>query len=308
MNQNDKHGAGPRMAPSAGPAIAAGSATACASLVGFAIWGLLPEGDARAVLVAAPFLLAPFGVATAVWVASQRALHALLDPIAENVERLFEADSAVPVLPNALETAALAAALERSRLAVAERARTGKIHSAVARLLGAGIGRLAEGDFKARITIDLPAAYRPFQDDFNRAMEKLEANFATVERIGPTLLTHADDISLAASQLSKRAVKLAERIEADLQAIEAGLASEPHEALKLARHTLGGARVASQRNVEAARGFEIIAAHLVAEAARLQASEAVEAEPLPEPQAQRVPRSARAAPASIGSTALKLDD
>ena len=307
MNQNEKHGTGRRMAPSAQPALAAGIATASASAIGLLAWSLVPEGDARAALVAAPFLLAPFAVAAATWVASQRSLHDLLDPMARDVEHLFSTEAAVPVLPNALETAPLAAALERSRLAVADRSRTGKIHAAVARLLGAGISRLAEGDYKVRITVDLPELYRPYQDDFNRAMENLETTLASATTLGATLSDHADEIATAAGQLAKRAEKLAERIEADLATIEQDQETDPQEALKLARHTLGGARVAAQRNIEAARGFEVIAQHLVAQAECHASPQAIEEEHIPALEEQPVYPAPVAVATSIGSAALKLD-
>lgn len=307
MNQNEQHGTGRRMAPAAHPALAAGIATASASAIGLLAWSLVPEGEARAVLVVAPFLLAPFAVAAATWVASRRALHELLDPMTRNVERLFATETAVPVLPNALETAPLAAALERSRLAVADRSRTGKIHAAVARLLGAGISRLAEGDYKVRITVDLPELYRPYQDDFNRAMENLEAMLAASTSPDARLAAQAGDIAAAAEQLAKRAEKLAQRIEDDLATIEQTAPADPQEALKVACHTLNGARVAAQRNIDAAHSFAAMANHLSALAEGNEPPQAIEDEDVPAHEAPPVFPAPAAAAASIGNAALKMD-
>lgn len=280
MNQNDKHAARRRAFPSAGPALAAGTATAALSLAGFVLWSVLPAGPTAAVAIAVPFILAPVAAAAAAWIAAQRAVQALLDPMVEQIKHLSGRDALLPVSANAPETMPLAAALERYRAAMAEKNRTGKVHSAVARLLGAGIGRLAEGDYKARITVDLPDAYRPFQDDFNRAMERLEADMMRIDAS-----EHAAALAAAADQLGKRAEKLAARIEADLQTIAV---SDPTEALQLAQHTLGGTHVAAKRNVEAAARFREIAEQLGAPA--LTQTEA-----------------AAPVPASIGNAALKLE-
>lgn len=282
-----------RLSPSAAAALAAAGASAAASLAAFVLWGLLPAGPVSTIVIALPFILAPVLVAAATWIAAQGAVRALLVPMSDAVARLAANDLATPVVPNAIETAPLAAALEQCRTATADRQRAAKTHAAVARLLGAAIGRLSEGDLTARITIDLPEPYRAFRDDFNAAMEDLQHRLARASEMGARLDVQAREIVDAAEQLSRRAVKLDQRIGADITMVEA--AQDQGEALRIATHTLGGARVAARRNQDAATHFANLAGKLAAEAARLgqPAEDAHMADPVPQ---------------VVGATVLKLRD
>lgn len=293
-----------RVSPAAASALGAGMATACACLVGFAFWTLLPQGSVAAVITAAPFILAPVATAAAAWFSSRRAMRETLDPIVGQIDDLANHQSDAPVAASSMETMPLAAALERYRLVMNERNRSGKVHSAVARLLGAGIGRLADGDVKARISVDLPDAYRAYRDDFNRAMENLEARFAASADATPTLLTRAQEIESAAETLAKRAEKLAQRIGGDLAIIDAALQAEPTDALQLAQHTLGGARVAAQRNMEAAESFRQIARQLAADSTRFDNPSL---ETVHDAEETEATSDHPYRPASIGNAALKTD-
>ena len=277
-----------RLSPSAAAALAAAGASAAASLVAFVLWSLLPAGPVSTIVIALPFILAPVIVAAAAWLAAHRAVHRLLVPMSDAVVRLAANDLATPVVPNAIETAPLAAALEQCRAATAERQRAAKTHAAVARLLGAAIGRLSEGDLTARITIDLPEPYKAFRDDFNAAMEDLQHRLALSGEMDARLDAQAREILDAAEQLSRRAVKLEQRIAADIAMVEA--AHDPREALRIATHTLGGARVAARRNQDAATHFANLAGRL-----------AKPAEDAPRDIAGQMPQV-------IGATVLKLRD
>src|SRR5690606_34549593 len=104
----------------------------------------------------------------------------------------------------------------------------------------------------------------------------------------------------AAESLKRRAAKLANRIDADLAAID-GDPSPPEDALRAACHTLGGAGVAAQRNIEAAERFGAIALLLAAEADRLDAANPRGGEGLDEDRAPVLD-----IPASVGANVLKL--
>ncbi len=291
-----------RLSPSAAAALAAAGASAAASLIAFVLWSLLPPGPVSTIVVALPFILAPVLAAAAAWIAAQGAVRALLVPMSDAVARLAANDLASPVVPNAIETAPLAAALEQCRAAIADRQRAAKTHAAVARLLGAAIGRLAEGDLATRITIDLPEPYRAFRDDFNAAMEELGHRLARSGEMAARLDAQAREIVDAADQLSRRAVKLEARIAADTGLVDASAAHDPQEALRIATHTLGGARVAARRNQDAATHFANLAGRLAREAARL----AQPAEDAPDDDTVRLPHASL--PQAAGANVLKLRD
>ena len=265
------------MPPAAGAAVAASTASAVMACGIILLWGVLPEARASFAVIALPLILMPLVVAAATWIATQRAVRTNLDRAVECVDRITAHDLATPTTLAATgETAGLALALERCRVALNERQRAGKIHAAVARVMGLAIGRLAEGDLAARISVELPPPYQSFRDDFNAAMERLESpSQETCQR----LRQQAREITEAAAQLSRRAAKLGKRIEADIAAFETG-ESSAEEALRAACHTLGGAGIAARRNVEAAERFAAIGRLLEQEADRL-AGEAVGGEAPP---------------------------
>src|SRR5690606_14920709 len=170
-----------------------------------------------------------------------------VDRAVESLERIAANDLGAPTTLGASgEMAALALALERCRIALGERQRANKIHASVARVMGMAIGRLAEGDFSARISVELPPPYQLFGNDFNEAMERL---LAPSGEAAQRLRGRSEEIAKAAENLRRRAAKLAERIDTDLAAIDRDALS-PEDALRTACHTLGGAGVAARRNIE----------------------------------------------------------
>lgn len=189
-----------------------------------------------------------------------------------------------------------------------ERQRAARAHAAVARLMSAAVRQLADGDSSARVTLDLPEPYRRFRDDFNALAERLEAKKKAAEAQAIQAVRidgKAREIGEAAEHLMRRAGNLAERIDTDLAAIEAGAGRHTAQALQLAQYTMGGVRIATNRNIEAAARFAELG-RLVAEHARnvLMAtrSDFVASQPQePSPQVATVPM-----PASVGSAALKL--
>jgi hypothetical protein len=273
-----------RLSPSAVIAIAVAATSAFTSCVALLSWSL-SSGQALAIIM--PLLLAPLLVAGTTWAFSRLVIRAELSPIAAGITRLEAQDYTTPNPAGVDETRELVAALERCRISFPEKHRPARAHAAVARLLGTAIGRLSEGDLKARINLDLPEPYQAARDDFNAAMEALEKTYQGINDARTQIADHASAISAAAENLSKRAGKLSERLEADTRLIDSLSGDEDlMEGLRAARHTMGGVAVATQRNAEAAREFARLAAEIAQQAARLGGEpastpiEQVDAQPL----------------------------
>lgn len=312
MGTRDSLEAAARLSPAAATAVAAAAASAAASCGAFVLWSAGEGAAPSLALVVLPLILSPALVAAAAWLAARRAIRTRLEAAAESLDRIAALDLSAPdPLAPGDGAERLEEALERCRAALAGRQGTAKVHAAVARLMAAAVRRLAEGDFSARVTVELPVPYRPFRDDFNAAMETLERAYGALDASGARLRESAREIGEAADLLARRAGKLADRIGIDLSAIEAGGARHPEEALRLARHTMGGAGVAAQRNAEAAGRFADLglkvareAEHLAALARGLRPEEGEAGTP-DEP---AVLPAATAFPMTVGATALKLDD
>lgn len=284
--------------PAATIAAAAAAASAIAAFASFVLWSLLPG----VLLPAALVLLAPALVGLVALAAARRAIRAALDPAAVSLDRLaaqdFSVDTALPCGP---ETAALAQALERCRAALSLRRRSAKLHEAVARLADAAMGRLAEGDLSVRIGVELPPPYDRLRDAFNNTATRLESSGARHDAPAGRLRRHAQEIGTAAAQLARRAGKLAERIEAEIDAH--GRPEEGAEmALQRLLHMMEGVRVATQRNAQAAERFADLG-RLVAREAQLLARPEDDLAPTPDDEMQTLPEAAL--PASTGAAALQ---
>lgn len=250
-----------RLSPSAVTAVAAGGAATFASCC--ALLALY----AQPALAVPALVLSPLPVAAAAWFAAREALRRALKPAVHALDRLDRQDFANANMPDTGdETAELARALERCREALAARQAAARAHGVVARLMGAGIGRLARGDHAARIDVDLPAPYDAFGRDFNAAAEALAAAAGKTDRMQARLDALAAEITEAAGRLGRRAEKLALRVETDLRIIDALAPRDPVEALALTRNTMEGVGVASRRNMEAAEGFGALAQALLRDA------------------------------------------
>lgn len=294
----------------AGPAAATGLAACAASAIlflpAFALWS---ARDLPAVLM---LLSLPVLTGFAAWTVARRAIRDALRPAAVRLDRLAEPDCpAGPTVLRGGELQELAQALERCRAAQARHRRATKVHAAVARLASAAVGRLAEGDASARISVDLPQPYAPLREHFNAAAEAMEQ--ARTETRGPAerLRENAREIGEAAAQLARRAGKLAERLEADVNALETG-EDDADDALRRLLHTLDGARVAAGRNAEAAERFAGLGLVVAREAERLAGiGEGPEDErddpPLGKASADIRHLPAATVPLSIGATALKFE-
>lgn len=256
------------------PGIAAAAAAGAA--------GLFAAGGALLLSRLAPALLAPFLAlfpllgAAAAWLAVRAALR----PAVAMVERLAAHDFSASGAGDG-DGDALAAALERCRQSLAARDRTMRAHMAVAKLMGAGVDRLAQGDFTARIDADLPAPYDRFGRDFNAAMERLAADADALSALRDTARDAIGALEDAAARLGKRAEKLGMRIETDLRIIDVLGKRDAGEALAIARHTMEGVAVAARRNSEAAAEIARIAEALPGGRVDAVVNGKSEAEPAP---------------------------
>lgn len=252
METTSAQGRQKRLTPGIAVAAAAGGAAMLVACLALALSGLQP-----ALLL--PFLLlSPALVAACAWLAAHHALRTALKPAMAMAARLAANDLSEPPVPAATAAGAtqdLIAALERCRQGLAARDKAARAHAAVAKLMGAGVGRLAGGDLSARIGVDLPPPYDAFGRDFNAAMERLGAGAAEMAGLRAGVEQQAAALAEAAARLGQRAEKLAARVEADLRILDVLGGRDPEEAVGIARHTLEGAGVAARRNVEAAREF-----------------------------------------------------
>jgi methyl-accepting chemotaxis protein len=256
------------MSPATRIAIAAGGVSAAVACCTVILWSFSAEAGTSFALIALPLISMPIVVAATAWTTAHRAIAASLEPAIESLQRIAQNDFTLPAAPFAdSETAGLGAAIERCRSGLEGRQRAGKVHAAVARLMGAAIGSLADGDLSRRVTLDLPEPYRAFRDDFNATMDRLEAAFATLTTSSTRLAAHQQEIDAAAVQLRRRAEKLAERIDVELLAIET--CDDREEMLQRVRHILGGIAVAAKRNMEAAERFSTLGRLVEREAAAL---------------------------------------
>lgn len=256
------------LSPATRIAIAAGGVSAAVACCVVILWSFSAEAGTSLALIALPLIAMPIVVAATAWTSAHRAIAASLEPAIEGLERIAQNDFTLPAAPFAdSETAGLGAAIERCRSGLEGRQRAGKVHAAVARLMGAAIGGLAGGDLSRRVTLDLPEPYRAFRDDFNTTMERLEIAFATLTTSSTHLASHRQEIDAAASRLGQRAQKLAERIDIELLAIES--CDDREEMLQRVRHFMGGIAVAARRNMEAAERFSEIGRLMQEEATAL---------------------------------------
>lgn len=247
MGTISANGRSARLSASAATAMAAGAAAALAAGCALLAWRFLPG------LVVPLLLAAPPAVAAAAWLAAREAIRAALRPAVQALDRIDRQDFANANLPaGEAATEELLRALARCGEALAARQATARAHAVVAKLMGAGVGRLAMGDCDARIEVELPPPYDGFGRDFNAAAAALAAKRREAADLRGRVEGHAAALAEAAARLGTRAERLAMRIDTDLRIIDALARREPAEALAIARHTMEGVGVASRRNREAA--------------------------------------------------------
>jgi methyl-accepting chemotaxis protein len=86
--------------------------------------------------------------------------------------------------------------------------------------IGAGLGRLAEGDLTHRITAAFPPGYRKLQDDFNLAIGRLQETMRIVAGTTGNIRGGAGEITQAADDLSRRTEQQAASLEETAAALD----------------------------------------------------------------------------------------
>jgi len=198
-----------------------------------------------------------------------------LEALAAVMRRLAGGDNAVdiPAQGRADEVGQMAAAvvtfkdnaLQRERLereaaaaraaTDAERARNEAERAAAARelaetveSLGAGLGRLAEGDLAFRIDHSFAAAYEQLRADFNSAIARLDEAMSTVSDTTSSIGASADQMSQASDDLSRRTEQQAAGLEETAAALDQITAT--------VKQTADGARQANEAVTSARREAE----------------------------------------------------
>jgi len=100
------------------------------------------------------------------------------------------------------------------------RAAAAKLQSAVVRLIGAALARVAEGDLTSRLKVDFPRDYQKLKDDFNLAMDRLHEAIAGVVETGGHVETGTAEIGRAAAELARRTEQQAAGVAQTVAAID----------------------------------------------------------------------------------------
>ena len=144
----------------------------------------------------------------------------------------------------------------------AERARLETIRAAAEReqadvvdALGQALARLASGDLVNRISTPVSPQFQKLKDDFNHAVAMLDASLTRVSGVSDGLRTGADEIGIAADDLSRRTEHQAASLEETAAALDAITA--------MVKRSAEGARRASEvvahARQEASRSEAIVA-------------------------------------------------
>ncbi|WP_374472393.1 globin-coupled sensor protein [Phenylobacterium sp.] len=110
-------------------------------------------------------------------------------------------------------------AAERARLQTEREANEAR-QNAVVKALADALARVAEGDLRARLTLEVDEGFQPVKDDFNRAMGALEAALAAVSSSSEVVGSGADQIGVASDELSRRTEQQAATLEQTAAALE----------------------------------------------------------------------------------------
>ena len=117
-----------------------------------------------------------------------------------------EADAAMARQKAEADRHAEAARIEAEAQAkvAAERAKASEEQAHAFSMLGAALGKLADGDFTIRLDDDVSEAYSQIKDDFNRAISRLHETIQAVASSTREVANAASEISGATTDLSQR--------------------------------------------------------------------------------------------------------
>ena len=122
-------------------------------------------------------------------------------------------------LARANETQAAAAEAEHQRTEAAK-ARAAQEQTAVVAALGAGLGRLADGDLSIKIDQAFAADYEALRRDFNAAVERLNGAMGEIAGGSGAIRSGAGEIAQAADNLSRRTEQQAAALEETAAALD----------------------------------------------------------------------------------------
>jgi methyl-accepting chemotaxis protein len=167
-----------------------------------------------------------------------------------------------------------AQAEQQRRIADEERARNEAAKSEAARQvqkvvdgLGSGLARLAQGDLTYRLDEEFAGEYRKIQDDFNSAIDQLQATIRNI-----ALSTH--EVSNAASEITTSTTDLSQRTEeqaASLEETSASMEEISATVKKNAENAQHANQLAQGTREIAARGGSVVA-NAVTAMARIEES------------------------------------
>ena len=148
--------------------------------------------------------------ATLVWVCAS--ITGMFEKVNKNVDAARQARSTAEGAVLAAEDARAAEQRASSEQEELSR-RVERDHKVVVEAVASGLEKLAEGDLTYRLNGAFPSEYRQIQDDFNRAMERLQETMTIIVGNTMGIRTGTDEISKAATDLSHRTEQQAASLE-----------------------------------------------------------------------------------------------
>jgi len=213
--------------------IVAGAATVALhhAVLNFFLPSLIYPGGGDIVRLALHAVILVLEAAVLVWLAhTVETMFAAVE--AQTARAETERQAAEANHARAVEAAGEAetAQLEREQ----DQARTAAEDAATLQGLASALMRLAAGDLTCRIADGLPAKAKPLQDDFNAAVERLQAAMAAVAENAASTQESAGEIARAADDLARRTEQQAASLEETAAALD--------EVTVTVRKTAAGAR------------------------------------------------------------------
>ncbi|MFN7125467.1 MAG: methyl-accepting chemotaxis protein [Allorhizobium sp.] len=111
--------------------------------------------------------------------------------------------------------------LESKRQALEEeRARFAADQAIAMEHLRRGLEALAQGDFEARMTTDLPDNFKEMAGHYNETVDRLNTSFAAIRRASEGILTGTDAIAHASGELASRTTRQASGVQESSTALQ----------------------------------------------------------------------------------------
>ena len=108
----------------------------------------------------------------------------------------------------------------RRRALEEERARFEADQAIAMEHLRRGLESLAQGDFEARMTTDLPDNFKDMAGHYNETVDRLNTSFAAIRRASEVILTGTDAIAHASDELASRTTRQASGVQQSSTALQ----------------------------------------------------------------------------------------